>query len=128
MSQPRNGLLSGLLGGTMAPDQIEAESQRLYAIAVKEPSASQWIAELLAADLHAVAAVISRLASTGTTGARLEGLRESARAILEARLADNLVSTTERLEQSATRLAVVALIATIVIGVAGIIVPLLRGE
>jgi len=107
---------------------LEAESQRLYGIAVKQPSASHWIAELQATDLHAIAAVISRLASTGTTGAQLEGLRESARAVLEARLAESLVSTTKRLERSASRLAVVAIIATVVIGLAGIIIPVLWGK
>lgn len=112
----------------MTREELEAESQRLYDIAVNRPSASQWIAELDATDLQAIAAVMSRLASTGTTGAQLEGLRESARAVLEARLADNLVSTTERLERSASRLSLVAIIATIVIGLAGILAPLLLRE
>ena len=109
----------------MTAEELEAESQRLYDVALGKTSASQWICELRTTNLEAIAAVMSRLASTGATGAQLEGMRESARAVLEARLAENLLLTTERLERSAARLSVVAIIATVVIGLAGIVIPVL---
>lgn len=83
------------------------------------------ICKLKEADSDTLYALISQTGSTGTTGAEYEALRETATAILHARLTDNLVTTMKQLNGSATILYWVGLIVATVIGVAQILVPFL---
>lgn len=109
---------------SISPEQLEARVGELYGLAVKDPTASAWVSALSAAQPEALAGIISRLGSTGTTGARFEALRESARAVLEERLTNRLIETTQSLEAAATRLAKIGIAASVVIGVAGLLVTL----
>ena len=48
--------------------------------------------------------MLGGLGATGTHGARLEGLRESTRALIETRLAEQMVAKMEDLERVSTQL------------------------
>jgi len=106
----------------ISPGELEARVSELYGLAVKDPTASAWVGALSAAQPEALAGIISRLGSTGTTGARLEALREAARAVLEDRLTQRLIETTRSLEAAATRRAKIGIAASVVIGLAGLFV------
>jgi hypothetical protein len=89
---------------------LKEETSKLFKLAVEQSTpADVLFAEFEKASPRAIAATLIQLASTGSTGARLNGVRDSARAILDIRLAD-------RLDKSSTRLQIVGWCVTGAIG------------
>ena len=82
------------------------------------------VSELKKADSDTLYAFVSQTGSTGLTGAEYEAARQTAVAILQARLTDSLLTTMERLNRSATILYWVGIAVALIIGVAQILVPL----
>ena len=113
----------------MTTDDLQGEIAKLYQLTSENSNrGAVWVEAIDAASDQAVLGVISMLSSTGTTGSRLEGFRESARASFDARLAARALDVEERLEAAATFLGKVGIVASIVIGIATIVVPLLMAR
>ena len=83
------------------------------------------VSSLKAADLDTLYSVMSQSGMTGQIGAEYEAVRDTAAAVLQARLTDKLVGTMERLNKSATILYWVGIGVAIVVGVAEVVVPLI---
>jgi hypothetical protein len=112
----------------MTTNELQQEIDELYSVARNGASAAVWIETVENASDRAIAGLVSRIGSTGTTGAQLEARRESARAILDFRLSERSIEVQTRLEEAATKLSKVGLWATVVIGIATILVPLLANK
>jgi hypothetical protein len=72
-----------------------------------------------------IAVLLAHLGSTGTTGATLEAVRDAGQAIIDQKLTDRLVSTLDKLDRSARWLSIVGILLSTIIGIAGILIPLL---
>jgi hypothetical protein len=112
----------------MTTDELQKEIDSLYSLARDEHGAAVWIESLERASDRAIAGLISRIGSTGSTGAQLEARRESARAILDFRLSERSIEVQTQLEKAATKLGKVGVWATVVIGIATILVPFLTNS
>ncbi len=69
----------------------------------------------------AIAAVIGHLCSTGSLGATMDAVRDAGRAMIDAKLLEKL----DRLDKTTARLTIVGIVLGVIVGVAGIMVPLL---
>jgi hypothetical protein len=106
----------------MATDPLQAEIQAILNL---RANPAELVRLLKSADNDTLYALISRTGYTGPIGAEYEAVRETALAIHEARLAEDLVGTMTRLNESAKILYWVGIAVAIVVGIAEIVVPLL---
>ena len=103
----------------------DAEIDRsAYEILTYREKSDEFLNKVRNAPPEIIAAVMADLASTGATGAMLVAKRDACNAILQSKLSSNIITTMERLDKSATFLAGVGIVLTLVIGIAQIIVPL----
>jgi len=111
----------------MGAGTIEEQVQRLYQLAIDEDISKrqEWVEAVKNSDLDAVAAVFYQLGTTGHTGAKLTARREAARIVIESRLFKDLIDTMKTLDRSASRLSVVGVVASVVLGIAAILVAVL---
>lgn len=86
----------------------------------------QFLDKIHSADPAVLCAVLPRLSSTSRTEAMMEARRDTCLAVLNKKLSDNLISTMVRLDRSANFLAWVGIAVGAIIGVASIVLPLLR--
>jgi hypothetical protein len=94
----------------------------LYAARSEQTPAAVWVEAVHAASDRAIVGTIAQLGLTGSIGALLEARRDSARAVLDGRLFERPIEVEERLEAAATRLGKIGIFATIVIGIATVVV------
>ena len=106
----------------MSTDSLQARIQEILNL---RGNPAELVRVLKGSENDMLYALISRTGYTGSIGAEYEAVRETALAIHQARLADNLVVTMTRLNQSATILYWVGIAVAIVVGIAEIAVPLM---
>jgi len=110
----------------VTPAEIAKQVDSLFRLATQQHVApTQWLEALESAETPVIVGLLSQLGSTGTTGAQLEALRESARALLDARLSAENIQAMQSLEAAATRLSKVAIAVTVVLGVLGLATAIL---
>jgi len=69
---------------------------------------------------------LPRLRSTGETGEKMKALRDVVMTKIQVNLSNELISHMTKLDKSASILSIIGLILSVVIGVAGIIIPLIK--
>jgi|ERR1700693_895515 len=106
----------------MSTDSLQAKIQATLNL---RANPEELVRALKSADNDTLYALVSRTGYTGSIGAEYEAVRETALAIHQARLTDNLVATMTRLNESATILYWVGIAVAIVVGIAEVAVPLL---
>lgn len=77
-----------------------------------------------ASSTELAAAVMARLASTGSTGEKMNALRDACSILVHQKLNSELIESNKKLDRSATILSWVGVIVGSIIGVAEIVVPL----
>jgi len=82
----------------------EEDLNRFVEAAHTEAASSEVLHSLRGLEIEDLVKVIPRLASTGTTGAYLEGLRDGAQALLSAKLTERAVTASTRLDQAINHL------------------------
>ena len=104
----RRGFTPGSRGSAAAETEASREADPLVRLAIQSVPRGNlfriWSAATEGASTPALIAVLGGLGATGTHGARLEGLRESTRALIETRLAEQMVAKMEDLERVSTQL------------------------
>ena len=103
----------------MGEETHDAQLEDIMLLAAKDPRGGQWVRRLEQADTVVVAAAIADLVGPNEAAGDASRLRESALTMVQARVikqlrglvseVGRLIETTERLEQSATRLQWVAI-------------------
>ncbi len=104
----------------MKSDEIEKLANEIFNL---WNSPDEFLERVRGAEPEVIAAVMAKLASTAT-GEKLNALRDSSNAILQAKLSSNIITTMERLNKTATFLTWVGIVLAVIIGIAQIIVPL----
>ena len=108
--------------------QIEKEASEIFKF---WNTSSEFFEKIRNAPPVTIAAVMAQLSSTGETGEKMKGLRDSCSAIVHQKLNAELIEVNERLDRSTTRLTIVGIalgVVGIVIGIAQIVVPFGRGH
>jgi len=90
------------------PETIQDQGRGLIELVHRRPDALDWFKALEQAHTRAIIGAIGELGSTGAIGARLEGYREAARAMVEQKLSDQMIAKMEDLERVSTRLGWIA--------------------
>lgn len=112
----------------MTTEELDNEIAKLYYVASNKKPGAIWVEAIEGASDEAVLGVISLLSTAYSTNTQTEGLRESARASFDARLARRALEVEERLEAAATRLGTIGIVASVVIGIATIAISLLSAR
>ncbi len=96
----------------MTDDDVTREGEELLAAAFHPASHQQrgeddrvWYEKLSRAKIPAIIFMLSGMGTTGTIGARLEGRRDAARAMVDFRLSERTVETMRRLENTSSELS-----------------------
>jgi hypothetical protein len=106
-------------------DKISAnEVDELRRLADKKPHFIEWVDALESKSVEFLTRLITEL-HTEMRGDHFTAYRESAKAVLEAKLTANLIDTLEKLNSSAVKLQKTGIAVMVIIGLATLVVTIL---
>ncbi|MCB0284622.1 MAG: hypothetical protein KDF60_18715 [Calditrichaeota bacterium] len=108
----------------LSKDDLEKNFTQYLDLATIEVDSIEWVTRLEKEDPIVISAIIARLGSTGTLGARWDALRDSAITVLETKLTNQIINTMEKLDKSSSKLSKVGIILTVFIGILGLIIAI----